>query len=110
MVFPNGQEKRQAKKFVVNPESRRLIVVNGPAFKRLLTKYTYDEKRNIFIIPKDKRIKDPSGKIILINGSKYKILSKLGYTQITTKLLWYFHMFGERVKLKSLLLIQKVED
>jgi len=55
-VFPNAKEKRQAKKYVLNPESRRMIYVNGTTFKRLLRKYRYDRKRNIFILPTEKSL------------------------------------------------------
>src|SRR6476469_8004895 len=55
-VFPNAKEKRQAKKCVLNPETRRMIYVNGTTFKRLLRKYRYDRKRNIFILPTEKSV------------------------------------------------------
>src|SRR6476619_4362295 len=55
-VFPNAKEKRQAKKYVLNPESRRMIYVNGTTFKRLLRKYRYDRKRNIFKLPAEKSL------------------------------------------------------
>src|SRR6478609_5554946 len=55
-VFPNAKEKRQAKKCVLNPETRRMIYVNGSTFKRLLRKYRYDRKRNIFILQTEKSL------------------------------------------------------
>jgi hypothetical protein len=67
LVFPNAREKDQAKKFVINPDSRRLIQVDGATFKRLLTKYKYDKKRNIFLTPEPQPLFD--GEYWIINES-----------------------------------------
>jgi hypothetical protein len=58
LVFPNDKERGQAKKLVLNPDSRRLIHVNGSTFKRLRSKYHYDQNRNIFITPKERPLFD----------------------------------------------------
>src|SRR6267154_778507 len=57
-VFSNDKKKDQAKKFVLNPDTRRLICVHGTRFKRLQRKYQYDEERNIFILPNEQPLFD----------------------------------------------------
>jgi hypothetical protein len=47
-IIPNATGNNQAKKFVVNPDTRRRIRVYGSVFKRLIQKYKYDEERNTF--------------------------------------------------------------
>src|SRR6267154_5444752 len=57
-VFSNDKKKGQAKKFVLNPDTRRLICVHGTRFKCLQRKYQYDEENNIFILPNEQPLFD----------------------------------------------------
>ena len=95
-TFSNVKEKSQATRRIINPETRRRISVNGRAFKRLLSKYRYDEETNTFIILENnnnnktiERVNNPETKrLIKIDGPTFRrLLSKYRYDEKTNILI-----------------------
>ena len=64
--------------------STLMIAVGSPTYKRLIRKkkYIHNKYHSMLISRKNLqkiKIKDPSGRMILINGNRFKKLIKLGY-------------------------------
>ena len=62
--------------------SRLMIAVGSPTYKRLRKKAYIHNKNHSVLTPsknvQKRKIKDPTGRMILINGNRYKKLIKLG--------------------------------
>ena len=94
MIFPIVKEKRQVKNYVFNPDTRRVVVLNGPTLKRLLTKYPYDQEKNLFITTEEPQP--------LFNGEYWEI-NKSPSTEEAKKLIIQERTtYGEQKKSKYL--------